>query len=115
MGVGADGGAVLVADCGILWCAQALLSVFKGSFSFSFFFFILFFSSRIRGSLGVVAHGVDAAVAAVLELALAVRAGLCCEGTGEEDEAEADDGDHIGCWDGDLGMIGRSGKAEGWL
>lgn len=51
------------------------------------------------------AHRVDAAVAVVLELALAVCAGLCREGTGEEDEAEADDGDHVGCWYGDFGMM----------
>lgn len=50
-----------------------------------------------RGS-GLAAHRVDAAVAAVLELALAVCAGLYRDGTGEEDEAEADDGDHFGCW-----------------
>lgn len=95
MGVGADGGAVLVANRGILWwCAQALLSVLE-CFFFSFSFLFLFFSFQIRGSLGMAAHRVDAAVAAVLELALAVRAGLCREGTGEEDEAEADDGDHF--------------------
>lgn len=93
MGVGADGGAVLVADRGILrWCAQALLSVLE---CFFFFFLLLFFSLRIRGPRAVAAHRVDAAVAAVLELALAVRAGLCRERTGEEDEAEADDGDHF--------------------
>lgn len=48
------------------------------------------------------AHRVDAAVAVVLKFALAVCAGLCGEGTGEEDEAKADDGDHIGCWSGML-------------
>lgn len=54
----------------------------------------------------VAAYRVDAAVAVVLELALAVCAGLCREGTGEEDETEADDGDHFGCWYGGIGMIG---------
>lgn len=54
---------------------------------------------RGGGGLGVcvAAHRVDTAVAAVLELALAVCAGLCRDGTDEEDEAEADDGDHVGC------------------
>lgn len=57
--------------------------------------------SWVRVCVGC-AHRVDAAVAVVLELALAVCAGLCREGTGEEDEAEADDGDHVGCWYGVL-------------
>ena len=69
---------------------QALLSVLEG-----------FLSPYIYVGWGFwvreAAHRVDAAVAAVFELALAVCAGLCCEDTGEEDEAEADDGDHVGC------------------
>lgn len=59
------------------------------------------------GNLGpgrLAAHRVDTAVAAVLELALAVRAGLCRDGTGEEEEAEADDGDHFGYWKAVVGV-----------
>lgn len=62
-------------------------------------------------------YRVHAAVAVVLELALAVCAGLCCEGTGDKDEAETDYGDHVGCRY-EVGMRGvglASGLDRAWL
>jgi hypothetical protein len=60
------------------------------------------------------AYRVDAAVAVVLKLALAVCAGLCCEGTGEEDEPEADESDHCGIvWERGLLLLCDINVEEG--
>lgn len=56
----------------------------------------------------VITYTVHTTVRAIVEEALAVGAGLCGERTGEEEEAEAGDGDHVDCGRGTTGVLGAS-------